>query len=102
VYVCLTKFKYIAKCDAWKSLGFAFLSTQQTISTECTELEHDKKHIPPASGTYFQKDCGYLTNLSSHFFSLHQAWEQSVNCKLIIMKGAGKNEFCAGDDVKGK
>ncbi|CAO3683678.1 unnamed protein product [Umbelopsis vinacea] len=29
-----------------------------------------------------------------------QAWEQSVNCKLIIMKGAGKNEFCAGDDVK--
>jgi len=29
-----------------------------------------------------------------------QAWEQSDNCKLIIMKGAGKNEFCAGDDVR--
>ncbi|KAG2189045.1 hypothetical protein INT44_004187 [Umbelopsis vinacea] len=29
-----------------------------------------------------------------------QAWERSDNCKLIIMKGAGKNEFCAGDDVR--
>ncbi|KAJ2962405.1 hypothetical protein NQZ79_g2450 [Umbelopsis isabellina] len=29
-----------------------------------------------------------------------QAWEQSDNCKLIVMKGAGKNEFCAGDDVR--
>jgi 3-hydroxyisobutyryl-CoA hydrolase len=85
-----------------KVLGLRSFQLNRPYRLNALNLSMIRNIYPQLQVLTFKRIADTLQIFHLTSFSLYQAWEQSVNCKLIIMKGAGKNEFCAGDDVKGK